>query len=655
MASKNKSKRDSQSQANDPVVHKAAPGHEDDLIIVPKERSKFYYLLMLGLMMFTLLIFTVGGLFETVVGGGGGAVDDVVLRWQEPDGPQHELKASEFQRAKQSVDLLANMGFYIPIEGRENGIEDEDAVLTIVLDRMAQKSGIEVSPREFTKRLKSAGWNADVIAQYANMYRRPRAQIEQEILRGLRISKFASRVLQMASSAPDPQKVVERWQENNPEYQFQVIELTGEAFVEQAKTEVPADPELTEWFHARPAFEQRQFFTEEKLLPLVAYVKLDGDYDLTNLLDLYPAPEEWDEALQSETYYNRYTTTRFKRPEPSEEESNSGEEGEGEESAAEQDQPLYYTLEEVQEQVTREANISRALGQFVADFQQRVAKAKENPDLTAPNFKEEVISLGLEFYAPTELITRTETLENQDWGGAQTANQLGFLSAGGITRQAVVNETSMMIAQIEQKVRPQEPPFEEIRDEVADKWAEVRAQEIAQETLRGIYDSFQTETTTPEDGSEAEAIDEPVVVEAEAFAKAVNEAGLTIIERPYLGRGESPADKLEDETDLDRFLRSQGVLYTMDEKALAPPSQSFDRKTTYLVRLADQRDPDPSGMKARDLLTLRESLRIEQFTDFRTTALDPKSEAFQSKFDVWLKYWEEDEQASSEGDDEPGT
>ncbi len=518
MASKNKSKRDSHAP-NDPVVHKAAPGHEDDLIIVPKQRSKFYYLLMLGLMMFTLLIFTVGGLFESVVGGGGGGTaDEIVLRWQEPEGAQHELKASDFQQAKRSVSLLANMGFYMPLAGRDGDIDDEDAILTVILDHMAQQSGVEVSAQEFTKRLKAIGWSKALIDQYAQVYRMAPAAIEREILRGLRISKFASRVLQVASTAPDPQAIVERWQEVNPEYQFQVVALTSEGFVDQAKGEVPSDEELTEWFHARPAFEQRQYFTEEKLLPAIAYVDLDEEYDLSNLLALYPAPDDWDEALQAETYYNRYTTTRFKRPQ--DEESNG--EGNEETEDPEQDTPLYYTFEEVQEQVTREANLARALGQFVADFQERTAKAKENPDLTAPNFKEEVLSLGLTFHMPDDLITRTDTLENPDWGGPQTANQLGFLTAGAFTRQAVVNENSMLIAQIEKKVRPQEPPFEEIRDRVAEKWAEVRAQEIAQETLRGIYESFR-EDENPEEASTT-PIDQPVVVDGEAFRTAVLEA-----------------------------------------------------------------------------------------------------------------------------------
>ncbi len=652
MASKNKSKRDSHaSQANDPVVHKAAPGHEDDLIIVPKERSKFYYLLMLGLMMFTLLIFTVGGLFESVVGGGGGTPDEVVLRWQEPEGEQHEIKASEFTQAKRSVALLANMGFYFPLSGAFGDTDDEDAVLTLIMDRMAQKSGVEVSPQEFVKRLKAREWNPTVIKQYAQMYRMAPAAVEREILRGLRIDKFQRRIIQLAATAPDPELVIERWQENNPEYQFQVVELTGDRFTDQAQSEVPSDEELTEWFHARPVPEQRQYYTEDQLLPAIAYIPLDEEYDLTNLLDLYPAPDDWDEALQAETYYNRYTTTRFKRPQDEESEGESGEEGEPSDQT---DQPLYYTFDEVQEKVTREANLVRALGQFVADFQERTTKAKENPDVSAPIFKDEVVSLGLQFYMPEDLITRTETLENPVWGGPQTANQLGFLGAGALTRQAVVNENSMLVAQIEKKVRAQEPPFEEIRDRVAERWVEVRAQEIAQETLRSIYEGFRGDADT--ESAEPATIDQPVVVDAEAFATAMSDAGLEIVERPYLARGESPSDDPEEQTDLDRHLRVQAILYTMEEGGVAPPSQGFDRKTNYLVRLADQRDPDPAGIQARDLISLRGLVRDEQFNDFRSSALNPTSEEFQQKFNLWLKYWDEPEEGTEEtSDEEPGT
>ena len=377
MANKNKSKSGSHdsksSKVNDPVVHKAAPGHEEDLIIVPKERSKFYYLLMLGLMMFTLLIFTVGGLFETVVGGGGGSVDEVVLRWTKPDGEEQEVKASDFQLAMRSVDLLANLGLYRPVQGLEEGIDQEDGVLTLILDELAKDSGVEISAAEFRKRLLARGFDKAVISNIADRYRRTQRQIEEEIVRGLRIEKLTSMVYSLASLTADPEEVVQRWQELNPEYQFQVVELSGESFLDQAKAEVPSDEELTDWFHARPAFEQRALFTEEKLLPMVAYVDLESEYDLTNLLDLYPAPPEWDEALQAQTYYNRYTTTRFKRPEEPKDDENgeNSEDDEGDENSesdtAEQDQPLYYTFEEVEEQVKREANIARALGQFATD------------------------------------------------------------------------------------------------------------------------------------------------------------------------------------------------------------------------------------------------------------------------------------------------
>ena len=268
-----------------------------------------------------------------------------------------------------------------------------------------------------------------------------------------------------------------------------------------------------------------------------------------------------------------------------------------------------------------------------------------------PNFKEEVISLGLQLYVPDDLITRTETLENPDWGGPQTANQLGFLGVDGVTRQAVVNENSMLIAKIEKKIRPQEPPFEEIRDEVADLWIAARSKEIAQETLRSIYDQFaSSDEEDPEDPEAAPSIDQPVVVDAAAFEAAIREAGLEIIERPYLARGKSPSDDPAEETDLDRHLRSQPILYSMEEGAVAPPAQSFTKEATYLVRLADQRDPDPSGIQARDLLTLRQTIRGETAQAFREEAFNPKSEAFRSKFKVWLKYWDDPDEVDPDAD-----
>ncbi|MDF1836504.1 MAG: hypothetical protein P1V35_01430, partial [Planctomycetota bacterium] len=186
--SKNKDSKSKDQKVHSPEVHVAAAGHEDDFVIVPKERSRVTYLMMLGLMLFVLLIFTVGDLFSSVAGGGGGgATDEVVMRWTPPGGSELEVHRSELMQAMKTVDTLASLGFYRPINRANEqrpGIEEEDAVLMLILNRLALDNGVEVSNREFVKRLTSNGWTGGQSKAIAAQFRTSVRELESDLLMG---------------------------------------------------------------------------------------------------------------------------------------------------------------------------------------------------------------------------------------------------------------------------------------------------------------------------------------------------------------------------------------------------------------------------------------------------------------------------------------
>ncbi len=634
--SKNKDSKSKDHKVHSPEVHVAAAGHEDDFVIVPKERSRASYLFMLGLMLFVLLIFTVGGLFTSVVGGGGGGPqDEVVMRWTAPGGVEREVHASELRKAMQTADTLANFGpyFYRPInranEGRPN-IEEEDGALVLILDAYAHENGVEISDREFSKRLIAMGMDGDQMRATAGQWRTTVTELEKTLRTGLRISKFRRLVEGMVGMAADPEAVEAAWQEANPEFQFQVVEIKSEAYVEQAAGDAPDDAGLTDWYHALPGWKQQKLFTEDEMLPHVAYVEMVSDFDSVNLLSRYPLPEDWDADAQSQSFYNRYTTTRYKRPEP--------------EQGEEANDDLYLEYEDVKERAIKDSEVFYALGKFLEDLKERTTKARKDKTFAAPEFRMEAESLGLTFDAPEAILTRTEVQERAGWGSIETSNQFGFLQPESYCFAPIVNENSMVLGYLHKKVGPQEPEFADIRDEVADMWAEEHAGEIATATLQSIY-----ETLLPE-GEPENAEDDltPVVVDAAEFALAVEAAGLTIVERPFLARGKSVSDEQDQQTDIGRYLRSQRGLYTLEDGMLAEPASGPTGEASYLVRLADKRDPDLSGLKAKDIFQLRQRLVGQQFFDYQKEAFDPESESFKSTFGLWMLHWDREAEAAAE-------
>ncbi len=199
----------------------------------------------------------------------------------------------------------------------------------------------------------------------------------------------------------------------------------------------------------------------------------------------------------------------------------------------------------------------------------------------------------------------------------------------------------MVIGYVHEKQSPQEPEFADIRGEVADMWAEEHAGEIALATLQAIY-----ETLKPEGETEGETTS--MVVDSGDFSLSVEAAGLTIVERPYLGRGKFINDDPKEQSDLGRFLRFKHELYAMEDGALAAPSMGRTGKTCYMVRLADKRDPELSGIKAWDVFQLRQRLVREQFTEYQKQAFDPQSESFKSTFGLWMLKWDRDAERAAE-------
>ncbi|MEM9800508.1 MAG: hypothetical protein AAGA20_09280 [Planctomycetota bacterium] len=585
--------------------------HEDDLIVVPKGQSRLRYIATIGLVLFLLVIFVVADTFQSSLTGGGGASDPVYLTWEDPvDGQPNQVNQSEFVATNKLLSMMTQLRAYYPdslLYGERDprqrlrqDPQEEDVASFLVFEDMADDAGVEIGQEELIDRLRQLFGDAQGLNLAAAQTRMPPAQLEDSIRRVMRVSKLKS-LLMGAVVVPDADAVVTTWQEQHPKYKFQVVTAKRDDLVDQARTEIPGDDVLLEWFRERPMFEQQRLYTEVKVVPEVAYVPLtaDGNFDWTPLLEAYPSPEGIDLDEQARNYHRQVRASRFRVP-PEET---------SEDDADEADDPTppkaFYEFEDVEEQVRYEAPIHAAVGAFLTDLQDRAAEGEEI-DLAA-----EAERVGLTYEKGAEGgATRAELAETPVWGAQDIAGQLVFAQPGAFVTRVVVGENAMTVARAVSKVDREEPPFEEIREEVADLWAQDRGKELAVDALDTMR---QVLAEKPED---VELADWRPVVDVAQMEQLAKDAGYAFYDRPWLERNEQPSGANATVLPVDRFLSTRAELFEMEPGQTAPPVASFDGSEAYLVRLEGEQEPDPGDIDAQTLFQMRAQTRGEDRREF---------------------------------------
>ncbi|MEM9378846.1 MAG: hypothetical protein AAGB93_02775 [Planctomycetota bacterium] len=612
----------------------ASHEHDDDLIVVPKGQSRLRYLATIGLVLFLLVIFVVADLFQSSMTGGGGRTDEVYITWKDPvDGAEHQVMSSEFLETAQLLRMLTRLSNYPlyfpdslmygepdPKASRRMEATEEDVASFFIYEDMARDAGIAVSQAEHVDLLRISFGTSAQLRAAAKQARMTTAQLEDSIRRVERVRKLRD-LMVGATSIPDANAVIADWQEQHPEYRFQVASVKRDNFLDQAKTEVVDDEALLAWFRERPQFQQEQLYTEARVVPEVLYVPLgeDAAFDPAKLAEAFPAPEGVDLDEQARNYHRQFMTSRFRVPEDAQEQEEEGgesddsaglddsEEGQGEPELA--PSKLFYEFEEVEEQVRREAPIHAAIVALQTDLQDRAAAGEEI------DFAAEAERLGLlRATGPEEGYTREEIGEVEGWGSPSIAGQLIFSVEGTILPRVVVSENAMTLGRVVTKKEREEPPFDQIRDKVADQWAEERAGELAVEALESVRADL---AEKPED---VELADWNPVVEVEAFKKRVDEAEYGYYERPWLERFSVPDDDFATASPADQYVRTAANLFELEAGQLAPAAASRDGSEAFLVRFDAEREKDPSEIDAQTVLQMRQQARMEDRRAFGAKA-----------------------------------
>jgi hypothetical protein len=586
-------------------LSKAAPGHEDDLIVVPKGRSRLVFYFTLGIMLFVLFIFTVGDAVMRSCAGRGETGQEVFMRWRTPNGGAHEMSQVDFMLQKRRLSRLR--GGTAP--------EDQEAASWILLDELAREAGVAVTDTELGDwLLKAFKGDTDQYRRYLSSIGEASQAFESAARQDLRVRRYMSLVLSAAQPV-DPDLVEKRWKGRHQEYLFEYIDLPTEDVLAQARTEVPSDEELKTWFDGLLDYRKKQFTRPAQVSGEVIVLALDkAPEELTasaaKLLERYPQQIDDPEAAARE-YHQGFGYVRFKRETPDLSQGFTG---------------LMKPFEEVREEALAEAPIYRAMTAWHAALAERVA-AGETVDLAA-----EAAEMGFTYESLPDLRTADEWQKlDRPWVGRNLTDQLLAGEPGALTPAPVVEAKAMLIARTLQKVAEREPTFEEVRDEVAEEWAKDRAAEIASDKLEELRGEF---GERPPEGDPTPFRPEAT---AERFAEVAKEHGYDVHTRDWLDRYQRPGDNPKPE---ELFFLSNAKLYQLREGAVAEPGWDRDKTHTYLARIAGVRDPENVQMKIAEIEAMEREASQEAVSGFAARTFG--SRAFlQEHYGVWLKPWEE--------------
>jgi len=630
-----------------------------ELIHVPEGQSRLRYLATIALVLFLLVIFVVADLFQTTVTGGSGGSNPVYVTWTDPVKKQsYAIYADEFTKTEQLLSMLAGQVYSPPsyefgtpedrADYRPGDLTDEDVASFLIYEQLAKDANIEVSDAEHADFVRLAFGSQARLSDFARQARMREQPLLEQVRRVRRVARLQE-LITLGLQVPDSGAAVEMWQEQRPEYKFQVLSAKSADFEAQAKSEVPTDEELLTWFHERPPFEQQRLFTEPRVQPQVAYVDLDAEtpFDATALLAKYPAAEGTDVDQLTRSYYDLNQRSRFMRPaeETPDENADQNEGADGEKVEPQETKPTEpFDFDEVKDRAQTEAAIFAAMSAFLTDVQDRKSIEDNKPEGEAKvdiDFQAEAEALGLTvFTGAEEGLTRGELGVSEGWGDPRMAGQLSFTQESSFVASTVVSTGAMAVGRVLKKFEREEPPFDTIREDVVELWAKDRAAELCTEALDGVRLVL---AAKPED---VDAANWKPVIDLDGLRTTATEANYEFYERPFLGRGEDP-DKV---TAADRFLRTQADIYDFEDGQVAPAQTSRDKTQAFLVRFDSKRAKAVSEIDVMNYESYRTRISREMMEEFGRSVFRGDGEWLQEKMTLRFPY---NEQREAERENEP--
>ena len=594
----------------------AAAHHEEHFVEAPKGTSRARFLFNFLLVVFLLVIFSISGPFMSALSGRGAGADDVFCSWTLPNGERRSLSTIEFFQEKRNFASLEVMFPYLGMQGIDPG-EDESTARFLISEEMAAWNGVSAASEDLAELILGAFGDQDTYRRYiASRRDLTPATFEKMLRRGRTVQRY-TQLLASGAHLVSPKEIAETWTKQNQEYDLQYVQLVNADFADAARAELPADEELQDWFDGLSPFEKSRFNSLPSWSADLVWFDVAAPADTTALFEKYPRPEDEDAEEMALNYYNSFSHVRFVRPEPEE----------GEEAPEER----FFSFDEVADAARLEAPVYYSMADWLSHMQSRM-DAGEAIDLEAEG---KALGLSAALVAPR---SRDGWSDGEEpWAGQFLAQSTSSVPEGRLATRVTVEEGALVVARVLEKQDPSLPPFEEIREKVADRWVEQQQSEVALERLRELRAQFEVAAAegVEEASKEAQADLEP-------FKAAVEAAGYTLVERGFRSRYPRPGDDATDPTAGDTYLQGSSLIYSLEDSDIAEPEASRDGLNSFLVRFGGKRDADLSKMDPSELQTMQGQLgRNAEMAFFQDSFDDP--EWIKRNFSLYLKSWDEPE------------
>ncbi|NOT31333.1 MAG: hypothetical protein HOP15_12880 [Planctomycetes bacterium] len=597
--------------------------HDDDTLHVPKGVSRGTFLFLIGLIIFLMVIWLVPG---AMFGIAGGSQNPVVARFHLPGGEPVEWKAVDLLVAQRSVqdalEVDGFLGYQLGIDTRQK--EKRDVTRVLVLDRIAESAGVEVTDADLAAHLN----------QLLEMQRGTREQfkeairargfdqvtVEEAIRRLLRVSRF-QQLVGFAGALPDPAKIEEQWHRDNEEFAFDFASLEATSLKEDARQSLPDDAGLQAWFEKLTEGETAEFKTAELRRAELVLYRDPETTPAAELLLAYPEvppegaqPTPADElALQ---YYNRVYTQRFaKRPDP---------------AAAPDAPPGFLTFDEVKPQAVAEAPLFYALQRWIEDLNARKTNG-EAIDLAA-----EAARLGLEFQPFPEALAKADFAADTNLGSEFASAVFGTSADGSMYPLPVAITQGLAALRVTERTESMLPPFAAIRERVADKWLGPKAEELALARFQAMREGLERFEPAPDEAAAATPLASKKThfrATDEAFRAAAQAAGLEVKTRDFVNRASRDAPPADEELRTITQQANAFGLYALHSDEVAEAGLSRDKKRAYLVRLAGRRPVPLENMSPTQYENYKRNLRSQAIAEIGQ-ALD--LDFLRQNYGLWL-------------------
>lgn len=600
----------------------------DEPVHVPKGQSRGKFLLILALMIFTLVIYVVPAEFTQMFRSGDPS-EESYFAWNHPRDGRQEVNARAFMLESQS---MSNLLYFLGVissdfqpyadalaDARDSMLEEEQVGRTIILDRLAQDAGVEITDNELRKVImegailqlsrpsrdtKNAQYplitipirpisDGALLKQVLASANLSPLDYESGLRQLLRIERYESLVGIVAQ--PKPEAIEAAWKKQHQEYGLDFVAFDVDAARAEAESATADEATLRSWYDGLDSMTKRQKFNAEWVAERAGAEllmwNLADTTEPTKLLERFPSPQGVDPEKVAQDYYNQFANVRFRRAE---------EKADGA-TAAER---LYRPFEEVADQARRESRIHAALVAYSLDVQNRIRTGLAGDVLAV-----EAAELGLSYIRDDSQRTQADWSSYPGVGDATFAASILRAARGDKFIPLYVGPANIAFGRAGAISEAGAPNFEDVAARALEEWRKDQAFTIANRKASDFYNAVRAKSGI----TEATA---PLKVDEAMFLDVATAQGYTVNSAGWVDEAKLTGETLDNPTEIERFKTALAftgrTAMNVEDSVVALPFTTMTRDRVYVLRKLGKRDPPELKLEPRDYKSLRDQAASER-------------------------------------------